>query len=333
MGTTKITAARYNELRALVNKILGPTDLITPTVDYGYGQSTSTSAVTGNFEANAANTSKITAEQYSQLYTDLIRIRTHQIGAANISIDPFVEGNITVNPSADIIEESYIQGLELLAANIETDRFLIDADTQAAAATLTSSAGDPITSFYNQTLRGVWYTTLEHIVDVSFSSQASLCHFFNAGGQLRISANHDYTGTQAKSVAWRNAINGMGVNAIAGNRTYNLLGLGSESTGVHALTSSYTLLYRISTGAGGVYLSNYYELYGLRLSPTVIRIRVRFLDGLPNNTTFGIDEPVFGNFTSSVNLLIPDGSVDIAGSTIDTVVYNDVITGTTVSNL
>lgn len=327
-----ITASRYNNLRNLVTKILGTSLLTSP--DYGYGQTFSTSEVIGDYDSNPTTVDKVTAEQYEQLYFDLIRIRVHQVGAAATTINPYVEGNFESNPSADKIEETYIQSLETLAANIETDRFLIDFATQATEVVLDDNANNPIESTRTNSQSGTWNGSISHIVQVSFNSGAERRHFFNAGGEVRFNANVEYVGSQQKTVDWQNEINAMGSISFRANETVSNNSVGTGfSVGSLDLTSTYQLCYDKSGGAS--YARNHYYVYARELSQSEIQFKIEFLDGRPNNTTFGIDEPVFGDFTSRLTLLQPDGQATINGESTSTVVISadNLPVGTNISNL
>lgn len=330
--STSITAQRYNDLRTLVNKILGVSDVSTP--DYGYGQAFTTSPVVGDFDANPTTVDKITAEQYEQLYFDLIRIRVHQIGAAATTINPYVEGGFETNPSADKIEESYIQSLETLAANIETDRFLIDFPTQASETTLKNTLSNPIVSTRSNSQQGNWNGTLTHIVKVTFADAATRRHFFNAGGEIRFTAEVDYAGSQRKAVDWQDEMAAMGTISFRANETVsnNAVGTGF-SVGSLNLTSTYQLCYDKSGGSN--YIRNHYYIDALQLNDREIQFRIRFLDGRPNDLTWGIDEPVEGDFTSRLFVLQPDGQATINGTATDTVIIptNDLPSGENISNL
>lgn len=333
MSTTiPITASRYNTLRSLVNKILGDSTLSFP--NYGYGQTFSTVAVVGDFDVNALATDKVTAEQYENLYIDLIRLRVHQVGVSGVTIDPFVEGGFDTNPSADKIELAYIQALETLAANIETDRFLIDATTQATEVNLLTTVGAPITSTRSFSTSGSWNGTITHIVKVTFDDAQQRRQFFNAGGEIRFNASVNYAGSQAKTVDWQTQLNAMGTISFKANQTVSNNGIGSSySIGNFNLTSTYQLCYDQTGGA--TYARNHYYIRALQLNDREIQFRIEFVDGRPNNTTFGIDEPVLGDFTSALKLLQPDGSATINGTTVDTVIIPsvDLPTGTNITTL
>jgi hypothetical protein len=319
MSTTiPITASRYNTLRSLVNKILGNSTLAFP--NYGYGQLFSTTAVVGDFDVNGLATDKVTAEQYENLYIDLIRLRVHQVGVSSTTINPFVEGDFESNPStADKIELAYIQALETLATNIETDRLLIDAATQATEVNLLSSAGNPIFSTRSFATSGSWNGTITHIVKVTFDDAQQRRQFFNAGGEIRFNASVNYAGSQAKTIDWQTQLSAMGTISFKANQTVSNNGIGSSyAIGNYNLTSTYQLCYDQTGGA--TYARNHYYIYALQLNDREVQFRIDFVDGQPNNITFGIDEPVLGDFTSTLRLLQPDGSVTINGITVDTVV-------------
>ena len=78
-----ILASRYNSLRDLVNQVLGVSVGLSPT--YGYGQAFNTTGVTGTREVTPiTDADKISAQDYENLYIDLIRLRSHQIGSSQL---------------------------------------------------------------------------------------------------------------------------------------------------------------------------------------------------------------------------------------------------------
>lgn len=334
MATTiPITAQRYNEIRALVNKILGNSVVATPT--YGYGETFNTSAVTGDFDTNGLATDKVTAEQFENLYIDLIRVRSHQIGTGSVTIDPFVVGDYDVNlSSTDKIELAYIQGLETLATDIETDRFLVDAAGQAQIVDLNNSGGTQIVSSRLNSASGPWNGTLNHIFDITFNNPEDRREFFNAGGQVRFSARVSYTGSQAKTVDWQNEMLAMGVTSFRASDTINNNSSGTgSSVGNFDLTGTYQLCY--SKAGGASYARNDYRVSAYSVNDQVIRFKVEFNDNQPNNLSFGIDEAVFGDFFSTIELLQPTGTVSINGTAYDTVIIPDgkLPIGANISNL
>lgn len=321
-----IESTRYNNLLQRLSVILGNSTTASPTNGYGQTLTVSTTPLIGSRnQSNLTNVNKIDADQYKNLYIDLVRCRVHQIGASAFTINPFVVGDFTVNQaSTDKVEETYIQGLESLMTQIETSKFDIHIPTQANIQALTSSTRLNSTS-------GSWNGTRVHIFTVNFASAVSRRHFFNSGGQVRISANLAYTGTQDKTVKWRSILSNMGVISFAANRTFSNAGVGQNSViGNYQLTSTYQLVYR-NIGLSP-YTGNAYEIYALQPSTTQIQFRVFFADTDPEAAP-KIDENVLGDLTSTAQLARPDGAVTINGTSYSTVVFSDTITATTTTPL
>lgn len=303
-----ILASRYNILRNRVNLILGNSSASSPS--YGYGQAFSTNSVIGSRSVtDVINADKVSAQDYEDLYIDLIRTRSHQVGSS-VTINEFVIGDYEVNTAtADKIEEAYILGLESLATNITTDRFTV------APANLTIT-NIPSAGSTRLSTAGVWNGTLTHIFTMTFVSIADRRHYFNAGGQIRLGASVDYTGSDAKAVDWQSILNAMGTISFKAEETVNNAGVGTGSNiGNYDLTSTYQLIY--SRTGGAVYANNRYKIFAAESatidSTSAIVFKVEFEDGSPNNPTFGIDESVRGTFNSSVSVARPDSQVTING--------------------
>ena len=143
---TTILASRYNTLRDQVNLVLGFSTA--PSPQYGYGQTFSTSGVNGTrAAADPTDADKVTAQGYEDLYIDLIRTRSHQVGPT-VAIDEFVVGDYETNgATTDKIEESYILGLESLAANIVTDKFNVYASNLTIQPLPAASSTKPSSSW------------------------------------------------------------------------------------------------------------------------------------------------------------------------------------------
>ena len=292
---TVVQASRYNNLRARINSVLGLSTTSSP--EFGYGQGL-TGATAGVLTAET-----IGAQDYEDLYIDIIRARYHQIGSS-VSIDDFVVGDFEANPTtADKIEEAYITGLENLATNLETDKFVVDS-SQLAVTGLLDAGNNSMTSTRSPSA-GPWNGEISHIFTVTFPTNAARRHFFNSGGQLRFQGSVNYTGSQAKKVDWQTILNNMGQISFAASSTYSNSGVGSGyPVGNYGLTSAYRLCY--SKSGGALYSRNDYEVRARQVSGRVIQFKVSFVDGQPNDTTYGIDELVYGEFQSSILLATPD---------------------------
>jgi hypothetical protein len=323
-----ILASRYNTLRNQVNLVLGTSADITAT--YGYGQPFSTSSVVGTRTApTIADADKISAQDYEDLYIDLIRTRSHQVGAT-VAINEFVIGDYEANTAtADKIEEAYVLGLESLATSIATDRLTVAPANLTIASLPAASSTRPASS-------GTWNGTLRHIFTVTFPSVVARRHFFNAGGEIRFGASVDYTGSQAKTVDWQSILSIMGTTSFKAESTVNNLGIGSGSSiGNYDLNSTYQLVY--STTGGAVYFRNRYNIYATNETTidgtSAIKFKVEFTDGLPNDLTWGIDEAVFGTFNSTISTATPSSQISINGTVHDAVVIDSPPVGATVRTL
>ena len=311
---TVVQASRYNNLRARINTVLGLSTTSSPEFGYGQGLTGSTSGV--------LTAEKIGAQDYEDLYIDIVRARYHQIGSS-ISIDDFVVGDFEANPTtADKIEEAYITGLENLATNLETDKFVVDS-SQLAVTGLLDAGNNSMTSTRSST-SGPWNGQISHIFTVTFPTNAARRHFFNSGGQLRFQGSVNYTGSQAKTVDWQTILNNMGQISFAASSTYSNSGVGSGyPVGNYGLTSAYRLCY--SKSGGALYSRNDYEVRARQVSGRVIQFKVSFVDGQPNDTSYGIDETVFGDFESDILLSVPTGQVNINGTIYSTVTYQETL--------
>lgn len=318
-----IESARYNNLVQRIVAVLGNSTTGNPQTGYGSTITVDPFGVTGSRnQINLANADKIDSDNFRNLYIDLVRARVHQIGSSAFSIQPFVVGDFSTNQAnTDKVQESYVQGLENLMTQIETDKLEIDVATQAEI--------DPLTSSTRlQSVSGPWNGTLSHIFTVNFGSIDERRHFFNSGGEIRFSANLAYTGSQDKTLKWRILLTNMGVISFKANRTFSNAGSGSGSSiGNYQLTGSYQLVYR-NTGLSP-YSGSAYEIYALQNSTTQLQFRVYFAD----TDSETVDENVFGDLTSTIQYARADGVVDINGIEYPTIVFDRPITAANISNL
>ena len=315
---TKVLASRFNTLKARVDKILGPaseTNRSTTNYTYGYGQylGTGTDVVGGN-----PNT--IDAVDYKLLYIDLIRTRSHQVGSS-VAIDEFVIGDYEANTAtADKIEESYIAGLESLATNIATDRLTV----AATNLTIASLSAANSTRAYSTT----WNGTISHIFKVVFNTELERRHFFNSGGEIRFSASVSYSGSQAKTVDWKQTLTEIGTVDFGCQGTSVSSGIGQAYGGIghDYMSAAYQTAYY--NAGGGVYNPNRFTIYAMELDDKTLQFKVTFSDPSYGNP----DETVLAAVTSDAIFFRPFGQAEIDGSTTYTV-YQSLPTSTSVSTL
>tara|TARA_B100001094_G_scaffold323824_1_gene375368 strand:+ start:3430 stop:4365 length:936 start_codon:yes stop_codon:yes gene_type:complete len=306
-----ILANRYNTLQARVAKILGA-----PTVPgYGYGSIVSSSPVYRY---------SITDDQYINLYKDIVRIDAHQNGESSITIDPFVVGNFNSNPSADKIEEAYIAGLESEVNTLDVNRFSI------AASQLQIDILRNVSNLQISSTRSLqWRNTISHIFTVDFGTSSNRNAFFNAGGQIRPELALNYTGGESKTISWQVLFNTIGAIKIAGSSTRDSQNSGSNLGLVNCNASSYTRLYQ--SASAQAYSNNLVTIDAKLVgsaNASKIQIKVNCQDSHGEN----IDEYVRGATTGTVFTAIPDGTVQIGSSILDTVVYSGNLLGSTITS-
>jgi hypothetical protein len=310
-----VLASRYNSLRDQVNLVLGISSPASP--QYGYGQGYSTNSKVGTRAvADPASAEKVAAQDYRDLYIDLIRAKAHQEGASSLSIDPFIVGDYETNDSStDKIEEAYIQNLEALASGLQTNRFSV------AATNLTTQANSAASS---SRINGLPFTSeLNHIFTMTWDTAEARRHYFNAGGQIKFGASVQYTGSQAKTVDWQQTLSAMGTTSFTATGTVNNNGIGTNSAfNNYNLSNSYQLIYR--QDAGAVYRRSSYNIYALELNTgdatSAIRFKVQFYDGRPNNLATGVDELAYGDWFSTIQTAYAESTVAINGTPYDAVI-------------
>jgi hypothetical protein len=328
-----VTSARYNALQQRIVAIMGAATNTAPST--GYGQTFSSIAVTGSGnQPNLTIVDKIDSDDYRNLYLDIARARIHQIGASSFAQTAFPIGDFTANSNADKITLAYIQFLENLMTTVENNKFAFDLATQGEIINLRNVSNENIQSVRTTTWGGASQVqTISHVFTVTFNSIAARRHFFNTGGQIRISANLSYAGSEAKTLDWQNILSGIGVITVGANSTVSSTGQGTGSNiGNYQLTSSNTQLYR--RNGTSVYSNNSYIVLARNISTTQIEFTVQFTDGAPSNTTFGIDETVRGTLTSGpIRFARANGTAIINGVNTNTVVITETPVGNTISNI
>tara|TARA_B110000503_G_scaffold99799_1_gene149278 strand:+ start:9584 stop:14092 length:4509 start_codon:yes stop_codon:yes gene_type:complete len=307
---TTVLATRFNNLQQRISKILGTSSSATPT--FGYGQTYDTTSVLGNYNVNTTNTDLISASDYENLYKDIARARVHQVGVSGFEILPTPVGDFNTNPNtADKIQEAYISYLEGIMNQIEANKFEIGSDQFAIESLLDTTSGS-INVTRLESVSSSWNGTLSHIFTVTFLSERARRHFFNAGGKIRMSSGISWPFSQAKTNDWKTMLSNMGAVNFGATGASSANGVGSAtSIGNYNLNSSYQLVYRQT---GSAYSGSAYEVYALQTSATQLQFRIYFRD----ITSEFIDEDVFGDLTSNISIVRPEGSVVYNGAEIIT---------------
>jgi hypothetical protein len=333
-----VTAAKYNALQQRIAAIMGTATNIAPTT--GYGQTINSKLVTGTGnQPDLSNVNKISSQDYRDIYLDLARARIHQVGTNAFAQTVFPIGNFLNNSNANKIELNYIQELENLMTIIENDKFLFDVSTQGEILNLRNTDNQNIQSVRTTTWGGAGQVqAVTHVFTVTFNSLTARRHFFNTGGQIRLAATLSYTGSEDKTVLWRNLLSSMGTILFGANDTSSTgLGIGSN-VGNYQLTSTNTEIFTIFKSAiyePQTYSTNNYKILARNTSNTQIEFTVEFIDNdVGSLPAPQIDEPVRGTLTSGpIRLTSANGTAEINGVSTNTVVISETPVGNNVSNL
>jgi|TARA_B110000908_G_scaffold35804_1_gene42945 hypothetical protein len=285
---TRISAANFNTLQNKVSRLLGDGSGQT-----GYGQTLNSAPV--------AAESIVYASDMNQLLLDINRISIHQAGSATalsaVTQSSTVKAN-EVNVGDNDGFNQYLTEVERL----EGDAGVVDG-TQITIETLDSD-----------TRFSPWNGQLAHSFTLTFSTTDHRRAFFNAGGQVYISAQIESPGDgpwKAKADDWKTMLNNMGTIQFKANTT-SKTGFGgtlfpiapNTAIGNYQLTAGLqTLFERLGNDN---YAENRYLIFAKEVSNKAIQFVIQFQDqdvGDPN-----VDESIPGILVSKVQLRRPTGS-------------------------
>lgn len=305
MSNPDITAARYNNLQARINEVLGNGAL-----DTGYGQSVKSSQV----RATGAPSSSVLAEDIAlrrvvndihmnTLYQDMISARIHQVGfPVPTDIAPVEEGaNIELSNGNGTGIVQYEQFMDV----IEQEKLLINFDTQSNI----ELAGD-----ISNIRSTPWNGSVVHQFTATFTDFDARRHFFNAGGTILFNMNLT-GGSGIKTDTWRNLVSQAGVISFNYNSTSSTntnpdpadITTVINSVGNYQLNGFSQTLFK-KTIISGDYQNNNIEILAKEINPQVIEFSVIFDDSA--SLVGGFDENITGVLSSVIQIIRPVG-VDI----------------------
>jgi hypothetical protein len=291
-----IYAADYNNVQGTANFLLG-----TGLAESGYGQTVTSGQVD--------STLKVTVAQWTDLRTDLLKIRQHQTGVDE-------SAGLGIATTSTLVDDTFVNTFKTFATTCNTNRLTI-ATNQGTAETL-AGAG--------QTRSTAWNGVVSHIVTVTFASSNAARWFFNAGGEFRFSASRSGGSTTNKNTSWTTLLSDMGTIKFGSfGTTYTGTGAAggypATSIGWYGLTTSYQTIF-VKPAAAGVYLENDYNIQikknAADNTATVLTFEIQFRDddsGDPPITPLpkggiagGVDENIDGTLTSTVQIFRPTGA-------------------------
>lgn len=276
---SKITAANYNTLQSRVANVLAQ-----GFDQSGYGQPLVSSLVDAD--------TLIRASHMELLRTDLNRICVHQTGSlSNLSEledgDKISANAVGGDPTKGF--NAYIALMNILEPNAQVvDPTQVTIETAITSVRYSPWNGQPVHSF-----------------TVTWTSQDQRRAFFNAGGEIHMSAEISGDVTP-KGLDWNSMLQNMGTIKFGKNATTKTGSGGSAySIGNYQMSSSYQRIFE-RNGQIDTYAENRYYISAKEISTRAIQFRIEFLDADSGDP--GTDESVFGTLTSLVKQLRPTGS-------------------------
>ena len=290
-----ITASRINNLQSSIALILG-----TGSGQTGYGQTVTSVPVNNTGDI-------VEAADMNAIYADILKARVHQVGAGDIGISQVIQNlNIVAENTSNFISDSGvvttdpdgfkkgIEDFENLMSTVIADKAIIDA-TQA-------DLEPGITSVRSSTWNGLIY----HEIQVTFSSADAKRFFFNAGGEIRLSANNTSASTP-KGLDWNQLCSQVGTIKFGAENTVSTSG-GGSSIGNYDLTGAFQNIYqKIGSGTySAIYAGNIYTVKARSDIDTRIIFRIEFNDIVFDNN---VDNNVDGRLESVIQHYRANGEV------------------------
>lgn len=270
----------YNSIRTVVDSVMG-------TGTGGYGQTLASSDVSQG--------ATITAVQWLNLRTDMVKARQHQIGSAVGSSSATDGRNLLLPASGLTITESLRAQFSSFATTISSNQRTIDTDAVGGQ----FSAEGLVTG----TRSSSWNGTLTNTVTITFSDANHPRYYFNAGGKIRISANIT-TGT-SKNNTWNTMFTQMGEFVMDyTSTTYTGSSATGSGIGYDDLTASDQVIGQKAAPSGS-YAENLY-LIRARKTATQLILTIEFQDNDVGDTQ--TDEDVQPTLNSVIAQYRPSGS-------------------------
>jgi hypothetical protein len=255
----------YNSIRTVVNSVMG-------TGTGGYGQVLASSDVSQG--------ATITAVQWLNLRTDMVKARQHQVGSAVGSTSATDGRNLLLPASGLTITEALRAQFSAFATIIDSNKRTIDTDNVGGQ----FSAEGLITG----TRSTQWNGTLTNTVTITFSDANHPRYYFNAGGKIRVSAN--ITTGSSKNNTWNTMFTQMGEFVMDyTSTTFSGSSATGSAIGWEELTTSNQLIGQKAAPSGS-YAENRYFLRARKSADgTQIILTIEFQDndlGDPNDDEF-----------------------------------------------
>jgi hypothetical protein len=288
---TLIFANDYNVIQSKVASVMGE-----GSGTKGYGQTIASSQV-GQF-------AKITASQWNNLRSDVLRARQHQTGQ-NLTSDLIVASASTIISDA---QRAALLNMAIDAENpVDSNQALIPVSppppTELARSNLVAE----------QVRTQKWNGRITQTIDVIWPTANDARYFFNSGGNIEFSSSFSPSVPGLKGISWSTLLQNMGTFRFDWDRVFTTGTADQVGTqGFYKLTTIPTFIAQKSTSSSA-YIPNEYYITA-RVNSTLANER-RILTFVINwddssgappsfpDPGFGIDEDVEGTLTSQVQVV------------------------------
>lgn len=309
-----IQANDYNTIQSTIAGVFGQ-------YSTGYGQTLQSSQV--------ATSGRITASQWNALQNDITAVNYHQLNAAPSYNGSPLTTATTTTKIRDADRAAYLAVAQALA---NSSGSTVGGVTYPGAyaigitgqTTTPSVSGTPWQSVRSANWAGTTHTlpypgqtptysesnepTIQHVLNVQWSTVAAAEYYFNAGGIVTFTASLNPSQTNSKNTAWQTLLSNMGTIQFSYYGAYSNLSYGSgTSYGWAWFLANPGQQKTIYTAAlSGTYAPSQYDIL-CSYNTGVLTFTIQFSD-LETTTGYNIQEDVTGTTTSTVNITYASGS-------------------------
>jgi hypothetical protein len=288
---TLILATDYNLVQSKIASVMGE-----GSGTKGYGQNPLASSQVGQF-------SKITAKQWNDLRSDVLRARQHQTGQD-------LSSNLIVASANTTISEA--QRAALLNMAIDTEN-PVDSDGNLIPVSPPPPTELARSNLFNELVRTQkWNGEISHTVDIIWPTANDARYFFNSGGNIEFSSSFSPSVSGLKGISWSTLLQNMGTFRFSWDRVYTTGSAFTGPGGFYKLTTIPVTIAQKETSSSA-YVPNEYRITA-RVNSTLPNERriltfVVYWDdrsGPPPSFPdpgFGVDEDVEGTLTSRVQVV------------------------------
>lgn len=282
---TLILATDYNVIQSKIASVMGE-----GSGTKGYGQTIASSQV-GQF-------AKITASQWNNLRTDVLRARQHQTGTN-------MAGSLVVASASTTIADTQRAALLIMAEDAENpSNYLVSPPppTEFARSNLVNE----------QVRTQKWNGRITQVIDIIWPTANDARYFFNSGGNIEFSASFSPSVPGLKGLSWSTLLQNMGTFRFNFDRVFTTGSAFTGTDGFYELSTIPTIIAQKETSSSA-YIPNEYFITAnvnsvLANERRVLTFVINFDDrsGRPPSFPdpgFGIDEDVEGTLISRVQVV------------------------------